>query len=282
MNGSETTCAIRDSRDPTRWITMEGGKYELTVAAVQLQPDWRPAVEMRSLRFVLVGVPVPERVVASDMRPMAKRIIDHGKFTRKDWWTDYFLWSTPVDKYILDLGESASEEGIRHRFHLSELPTPVLQVCFGIQSKVQAVLTETSWLRKLRLVSGPDDMPNQSVPSIEDELFQQTGIIRIHIHLESTTGVVLISEEFATRVEDRTETRRTFGGKAGPSIGKGFNALVAASSHEMDNEWRFEPNSARGASFVGVKGMEYHLEITIVEVDEGDHPKKVLRPMIKS
>ena len=256
MKPGNDVFTVYDSSDPEKWLTKEGEIYELNLSAMQeasnntggKQPDHHVP------QIVLIGIDMGDVVSKADSRPDRKQIVDHGTFTSKDMRVNRIELKTPAGKYLLDCGDAKVEPGIGHRYELSHLPLGVvLSIGFGVQSTDPLVLEAIDRQERAPKANAVGDR----VPVL-NELYGQCGVRRIHIHLQTKDGHVLISEE--------VDVEKAFHGPALPfykNRPKGVNAFVTA---PHANTWSFRPNTASGTSFVAKEGTSYVLEITIIDI----------------
>ena len=237
----DTAFVVNDPADAGRWLTKAGADYELHVQTRKTsgRPNGGNAGK-ETTRLVLIGVPMDELVLKPDTRPQRKRLVDHGRLFRKDIRVNHLGFKTPAGKYLLDLGDADGVEGICARFELLGLPSRyVLCIGFGLESADPLVLEATD--HRLRLRKAERERIGHA---LLDELEKQTGIQRIHIHLATKDGHVLISDEF--------DTKKSFRGPALPLYGAARRYKCLCYSPGNKN-WTFRANSADGCCFVAAE-----------------------------
>jgi hypothetical protein len=240
---------IQDAAMPQRWLTVAGAVYELTVSAVMQGQSGLGGRRENGIRLVVAGVPSTKTAPKQDSRPARGHVVDHGSFSHTDLRVNPLQWKTPSGKYRFDLGEAVVEKGVTHRYQISGLPSGIVfHIGFA--------------------VSSPDP-----AAAYRHEFLQQTGVRRIHVHLATAQGVVLISEELDTR--ESFAVTVPYDDADFPRV----NGFVAEGSR---NDWAFGVNTASGTAFVPEKGATYTLEFTIIEVEHAGHRSLPLRPVIRS
>jgi hypothetical protein len=238
---------LGDPRDPRASLTAADQRYRLTVRFVKSEAPRVP--QESAAHLVLIGIPMPELAAVPDTRPQTEQVVDHGRFTWRENWLDVAALALKVGEgRSLSLGRIDVERGVTHRFHLTfETRAGVLGLGFVL----------------------PAFATRRSEPLADDELFRQTGVRKMHIHLETARGLVLISDEFDTR------------GSTLPLAGElVLERWASLSGGRSPQPWRFQPNTASGTSFAPRAGDDYVLELTVTEIEERNGPRQ-LRPTIK-
>lgn len=247
-DGVQFASALGDPKNPRAALTAADERYGLTVRFVKSKVP-PAASDKRAVRLILVGIPMPELAAVPDARPKPERVVDHGKFTLRENWFDVATMALKVGEgQSLSLGRIEVAPGVTHRFHLAFETRGVLGLGFVL----------------------PGFAARRSEPLADDELFRQTGVRKMHIHMETVTGLVLISDEF-----DTSGSTLPITGYLTPTS---WSRLAGGRSPQP---WRFQPNTASGTSFVPRAGDDYVLELTVTEVEERSRPRLQLRPMIK-
>lgn len=247
-DGVQFACALGDPKNARAALTAAGERYGLTVRLVKSKVP-PAASDKRTVRLILIGIPMPELAAVPDARPKAERVADHGKFTLRENWLDVAAMALKVGEgRSLSLGRIDVAPGVTHRFHLAFETGGVLGLGFVL----------------------PGFAARQSEPLANDELFRQAGVRKMHIHMETATGLVLISDEF-----DTSGSTLPIAGYLTPT---NWSRLTGGRSPQP---WRFQPNTASGTSFVPCADDDYVLELTVTEVEERNGPRPQLRPMIK-
>ncbi len=267
----DTAFVVHDPADAGRWLTKAGAVYELHIQTRKTSARSNGGKAGKEpTRLVLIGVRMDELVSKPDTRPQRKRLVDHGRLSRKDFQVNHFEWKTPAGKYLLDLGKADGVEGVTHQYELSGLP-PRYALCIGFGLESADPLVREATDHRLRLRKGESERIGHA---LLDELVKQAGIKRIHIHLARKDGHVLISDEF--------DTKKSFRGPALPLYGSrpdGVNAFVTAPGNDA---WTFKTDSAGGCCFVAAEDTTYMLEITVLEVEDGREKHPTVRMMIRS
>jgi hypothetical protein len=264
----DTAFVVHDASDEKRWLTKEGAEYELTIRTRKSGPERNTEKTSESApRLVLIGVPMDELVSKADTRPKVKRLVNHGRISKKDVRVSQFELKTPAGKYLVDLGEAAGGKSVAHRYELSGLPSGyALCIGFGLQSNDPVV--------RHAIERRGNGEGKETQRAMLGEFSEQSGVKRIHIHLATKDGHVLISEEF--------DANKALRGPALPiyfARPKGVNAFVGAPAN---NDWAFRPNTGGGSCFVAAEDATYVLEITIVDVEDSRTKEPVLRVLIRS
>ncbi|MCA9195010.1 MAG: hypothetical protein KDB03_24730 [Planctomycetales bacterium] len=182
--------------------------------------------------------------VVEDSRPKEATLVDCGTYGSDD--IDFnFSFTTPSEMYRVFLREHVAKEGLRLRYTMSSLPeTHVFHLGFGTTK------------RDLRLNSFP---------------LAQLGVLKLHIHLQTSKGEILISQ--------LCDTRETFPSTL-PIFIWNSSGLRGFISHGSSIKWEQRPNTGNLAAFRPAKGETYILELTIVETSPDAAP--MLRPLIRS
>ncbi len=226
--------------DNKPWVPTGQEQCELFLTMRSDQQKQEPTVESRTATVVLAGGAFRNPSV-TDTRPTASTVVDHGVFTRDNVRHKWLKWEhTPLGVHQLDLGEMPIEAGIRHRYHIKGLPAGLLyDLVLGVRSR----LNGTGLL---------------------------TGIRRIHVHLERTDGVTVVSREFAMADWKTEPLTSAYDERYAVKIPNCESVSTFPSHREKEwGEWLWAPNTACGATFKVDKKAEYLLEITILEAADG-------------